>query len=204
MAPKPLHPTQQKLLDLLLATIDDPLTIRDLQARLKISSPSVVAHHITQLENKGYLKRNPQNPADYQVLHQSPERLISYVNLYGLAQCGPKGSLLDGNPVDRIPIASKLISFPVAAAFLVRAKGDSMEPRICAGDYVVAKKQNKATDGDVAICINDGEALIKKLQCLKKNEWLLHSFNAAKYPPFLAAKDFRIEGVVKGVIGYAW
>jgi repressor LexA len=62
-----LHPVQEKLIRLLRNNITDPLTVRELQERLSISSPSVVHHHIQQLEKKGYLRRNPSNPKDYQI-----------------------------------------------------------------------------------------------------------------------------------------
>ncbi|MFA6281640.1 MAG: HTH domain-containing protein, partial [Candidatus Omnitrophota bacterium] len=109
---KTLHHTQKKLLELLKQNITEPLTIRELQSALDISSTSIVHHHMEQLEKKGYLRRNPSNPKDYQILADSPEKTITYINLYGLAQCGPKGSILDGIPVDRIPIASKILGFP--------------------------------------------------------------------------------------------
>ena len=78
---KKLHPIQQKLLETLKDTQDDPLTIEGLRDKLGISSKSVVHHHIRQLENKGYLRRNPSNPKDYQILSDSPEKTITYVNL---------------------------------------------------------------------------------------------------------------------------
>jgi repressor LexA len=195
---KKLHPTQKKLLDLLRKNMDDPLTIREIQDELNISSTSVVAHHITQLEKKGYLKRNPDNPKDYQILSDSPEKLITYLNLYGLAHCGPKGSVLDGDVEDRIPIASRLVTFPVKEAFMVKAKGDSMEPRICEGDYIITRKVNEANSGEVVVCVNDGEAMIKKFQ--KQNGDVILISENEKYSPFIAAKNFRIEGIVKGVI----
>jgi len=123
---KKLHPTQQKLLELLRKNIEDPLTIRELQEELDISSTSVVAHHINQLEKKGYLKRDPNNSSNYQILSDSPEKLITYLNLYRLAHCGPEGSILDGDPEERIPISSRIVTFPVKEAFMVKAKGDSM------------------------------------------------------------------------------
>jgi repressor LexA len=76
---KKLHEKQQQLSHILKENIDDPLTIRELQDRLSISSPSVVHHHIQQLEKKGYLKRNPSNPQDYQILSESPEKKITYL-----------------------------------------------------------------------------------------------------------------------------
>ncbi|MBN2015777.1 repressor LexA [Candidatus Dojkabacteria bacterium] len=195
---KKLHPTQDKLLNLLRKNIDDPLTIREIQDELNISSTSVVAHHITQLEKKGYLKRNPNNPKDYQILSDSPEKLITYLNLYGLAQCGPKGSILEGDPEDRIPIASRLVSFPVVEAFMVKAKGDSMEPKIHEGDFVIARKGNEAESGNIVVCVNGGEAMIKRIK--KENDSVILISENSSYSPFLAASDFRVEGVVKGVI----
>ncbi|MFA5749743.1 MAG: ArsR family transcriptional regulator, partial [Candidatus Shapirobacteria bacterium] len=96
---KNISPVQQKLLSTLKNNINNPLTVRELQEDLDLSSPSLVQHHIVQLEKLGYLKRNPTNPRDYQIVSDGPEKLITYLNLYGLAQCGPKGSLLDGDPI---------------------------------------------------------------------------------------------------------
>ncbi len=196
---KKLHPKQKALLELLTKNIDDPMTIRELQHDLRISSSSIVQHHIQQLEKKGYLKRNPSNPKDYQIL-SDPERPIVYLNLYGLAQCGPKGSILDGDPIDRIPIASKLIRFPAEEAFLLEAKGDSMTPKINPGDLVIVQKRRTAEDGDLVVCINDWEVLIKKYQ-RHGRQIILHSENK-DFPPFIAGKDFRIEGVIKSVLQY--
>ena len=82
--------------------------------------------------------------------------------------------------------------------FLVKAKGDSMEPRIYDGDLVLVKKQQIADSGEIVVCINDEEALIKKLLRMNKTVMLM-SLNS-NYQPFLPAEDFRIEGVVTGII----
>ncbi len=193
-----LHPTQEKLLRLLEDTIDEPLTIRELQNRLGLSSPSLVQHHIQQLEKKGFLKRNPDNPQDYHLL-KNPERPVEYLNLYGLAQCGPNGSILDGAVIDRIPISTKLLSFPASEAFLVRARGDSMKPLIREGDIVIARKTNTADVGKLVVCVNNGEALIKRFY--RADDYVLLESENRKYNPFVASRDdFRIEGEVKSVI----
>jgi repressor LexA len=193
-----LHPLQQKLLKLLTKNVDDPLTIRAMQEELGASSTSVVAHHLAQLEKKGFLKKNPYNAKDYQVLN-APERGVTYLNLYGLAQCGPKGSVLDGDVVDRIAISTKILTFSSDLAFMVKAKGDSMEPKIQDGDFVIAKKTSEASDGEIVVCVNEGEALVKKIKKSEK-DYILISLNN-EYQPFIAnRKNFHIEGVVKGVI----
>lgn len=196
---KKLHSTQERLLELLTENITEPLTMRELMGELGLASPSVVHHHIQQLEKKGYLRRNPSNPKDYQILADSPDKKITYLNLYGLAHCGPSGSVLDGDPIDRIPISTQILGFASEDAFMVKAKGGSMEPKINDSDLVIVKRAQAADNGDIVVCVNRGEALIKKLQ--KGKQVILSSLNT-DYEPFLANKDFRVEGIVRGVLSY--
>ncbi len=196
---KQLHQVQERILELLRLNMDEPLTIEGLRKELELSSKSVVHHHIIQLENKGYLKRTPGNSRDYTLLNE-PERQIVYINKYGLAQCGPDGTIFDGNPIDRIPIASKLLRFPSNEAFIVEAKGDSMTPKIKPGDIIIARKQATASDGDIVVCVNNEVTIIKKYR-VQHSDIKLQSLND-KYHPLSPAGDFRIQGVVKNIIHY--
>lgn len=199
MSESPLHSVQENLLKILAKNSDEPLTIRELQELVGASSTSVVVHHMSQLEKKGYLKKNPYNSKDYQIL-KKPDKEIAYLNLYGLATCGPEGSILDGNPIDRVPISTKFLSFASSKAFLVKAKGDSMLPKISSGDFVIIEKTNKIENDETVLCVNDEQVLIKKIkQQNRKDKVILVSLNT-KFEPFLAADDFRVEGVVRGVI----
>lgn len=198
---KKLHKTQALLLELLKKNIDNPLTIRELGAEINEDSPGVIYHHIVQLEKKGYLKRNPNNPKDYVVL-DTPERLVVYLNKYGTAQCGPNGLFLDGNITDRIPIASNLLKFPATEAFIVEARGDSMEPKIFDGDIVICRKQNIAEYRDYVVCTYKDEVLIKQLS-KTGNELILVSLNKEIYPPIVVKEsEFKIEGIVKNILHY--
>jgi repressor LexA len=199
MPKEDLHKTQKELLRLLASNSSDPLSLRELQARVGASSPSVIFHHLAQLEKKGYLKRNPYDPRDYVVIEDEPEKEVTHIGLYGLARCGPEGSILSGDPIDRLPIASRLLSFPAAEAFMLKAKGDSMLPRIAEGDYVIARKGPEITPGRVYVCINDEECLIKVVRVLG-GKYCLESLNREKYPIFEAARDFRVEGEVKHIL----
>lgn len=196
-----LHPIQEQLLKLLAKNRADQLTIRELQEELAISSTSVVAHHLKQLEKKGLLKRNPSNPRDYMVTTEEDGARITYLNLFGLAQCGPKGSILEQDPLDKIAISSELVKFPMQEMFLIKAKGDSMQPKIQHGDIVFVRRTELAENGDIVLCINDGEGLIKQYSA-NKGQVILSSINSEKYPSFVASEDFRIEGVVKGLFSY--
>ncbi|TYA92159.1 LexA family protein [Seonamhaeicola marinus] len=196
-----LHENQVMLLKLLNEQIDNPLTIRQIQEALNFSSSSVVAHHIQKLEQKGYLKRNPNNPRDYQVF-LNPEKPIINLSLYGTAQCGKNGTILDGNPIDKIPIASRLLKFPANEGFIVTAKGNSMEPFIKEGDLVIAQKKTTAENGDKIVCVYGEKVLIKRF--FKQNDTItLTSLNSEQHPPIIVEDYFKIEGVVKNVLKYS-
>jgi len=192
-----LHKKQIELLRLLTDNIDNPLTVREMQATLDLSSPSLVHHHIKQLEKKKFIKRNPNNPRDYQILND-PDRLVSYVNLYGSARCGPNGTLLSGEPIDRMALSPKMISFNIENAFMVKAESNSMEPYIHDGDFIIAEKCDTASDGDIVVCSLNEAVLIKKIH--PKNG-ILVSLNQS-YEPIIINKNsqFYIEGIVKGII----
>lgn len=187
---------QQKLLKLLADHVHDPLSYRDIAENIGVKSPNTVAYHLRKLEKKGLLKRNPLNPQDYLVLGEQEPGIVR-LNLYGLAHCGRNGSLLDGNPLDKVPVASRFIPFAAGKAFLVKAKGDSMEPEIHDGDLVLVKRQNYATNGQIVTCVNRGESLIKRYA--KGSPNLLISLNP-QYNPIVVGDDFRIEGTVQGII----
>jgi len=187
---------QTNLLKILADHIHDPLSYRDIAESIGVKSPNTIAYHLRELEMKGLLKRNPSNPQDYQVLGEQEPGVIR-LNLYGLAHCGRTGSLLDGNPIDKVPVASRLIPFAVEKAFLVKAKGDSMETEIHDGDLVLARRQNHANNGQLVVCVNRGECLIKQYGKGRPN--VLSSLNK-NYLPIVVAEDFRIEGVVAGIV----
>lgn len=192
-----LHRKQRQLLNILSKNIEASLTLEELKEMLDLSSRSLVLHHIRQLEKKKYIKRNPSNPRDYKILNH-PDELFKYVNLYGLAQCGPDGTLLTGDPIDRIPISPKIIDFDIEEAFMVQAVGNSMEPDIHEGDFIIAKMQNDVDKGDIVICSLDGKARIKKYY---KEGKLLISLNS-DYDPIKIGRssEFKIEGIVKSII----
>lgn len=196
-----LHPKQSQILDLLRENSSNPLTMKELSSIVDIESPGVLYHHLRQLEKKGLLKRNPRNSRDYVVL-DSPESSVVYIGKYGPAQCGPNGILLDETPEEHIPIASSLLRFPAADAFIVQAKGDSMEPKIHEGDIVIAKRQGVPENGDIVVCSHNEEVKIKKFFSAN-GAVMLYSLNQKhKTIEVVEGDTLVIAGVVKNVLSY--
>ena len=195
---KALHPKQTELLEILKTNISDPLTMEELADRLNVSGKSVVFHHIKQLEKKGYLKRNPANPRDYIIL-KDPERNVIYLKMYGMAKCGPEGTILDGEPTRIVPVDPSMVYFPACKGFMVEAKGDSMERLIAPHDWLIVEQSRQPKNKDVVVCVNNGEVMVKRFTQDGENV-ILQSENPA-YTPIVADKtSFHVEGIVRSII----
>lgn len=176
------------------------MSLRDIAEKIGVNSPNTVLHHIKQLEQKGYLRRNPANTADYIVL-KDPIKDITYINLYGMAECGPNGLLAEDNVIDRVPFSTK--TFGVSdQVFLVKARGRSMEPYILENDLVLSVKQPAVESGDIGVVVHNNEPKIKKV-IKSDTEWILYSLNP-KYEMETIKKDddFAIIGKVKNIIHF--
>lgn len=195
-----LHPKQKAILNLLKQS-NETLSLRNMADEIGLSSPNTVLHHIRQLEDKGYLRRNPLDPQDFTIL-KDPIEDITYVNLYGMAQCGPNGLLAEQNVIDRIPLSTK--TFGVSdQVFLVKARGDSMEPYIYDKDLVLAvKHDNIILSGSIYVIVHNEEGKIKKI-IQEDNKIFLESLNT-KYPREQVKKhdDFLVSGSVKNIIHF--
>ena len=78
--------------------------------------------------------------------------------------------------------------------FALKLKGDSMEPRMAAGDVVIVKKQSDVTSGEIAIVMVDGEATCKKV--VKHSDGLVLISNNLKYAPkFFTVKDIDDKNI---------
>lgn len=79
--------------------------------------------------------------------------------------------------------------------FALKIKGDSMEPRIVAGDVVIVKMQSTADTGDIVIAmVNGDDACCKRF--IKQNDGIiLQSFNSAYTPMFFTKEEIETKPV---------
>ena len=65
----------------------------------------------------------------------------------------------------------------------LRVKGNSMEPRICAGDVVIIRRQDTIESGELAVVfVNGDEATLKKVKRVDGGIMLV-AFNSSVYEP---------------------
>jgi repressor LexA len=115
------------------------------------------------------------------------------------------GIVAAGSPIEPVS-QSEMIDVPPSMVrngetFALRVKGESMkDDGILSGDLVIVRKQATARNGQTVIAIVNREATLKVFY-QKKDQIELHPANATMAPILVSSKDdFRIEGVVVGVI----
>jgi repressor LexA len=194
-----LTPRQQRV----LATIKDsiekrgyPPSMREIGQSVGLTSSSSVAHQLRVLEEKGFLKRDPNRPRALEVF--LPEVLAARRSMGATAEPESSydetavgdampaatyvpmvGRIAAGGPIlaeetleDVFPLPKQLVG--EGTLFMLEVRGDSMiEAAICNGDYVVVRQEQTAENGDIVAALIDGEATVKTFQRKDGHVWLL-------------------------------
>lgn len=191
-----LHPTQERLLKELDKLDGRPFSLRQLGKRIGIDSANTIAHHLKQLISKGYLI--PEDDGGFSV-EREPVRDVIYLPLYGNAACGREEFFAENNIEERIPLPARTLRIG-PDYFLVRARGNSMEPKIHDRDLLLIKSAQDADSGQIVLATLEDGVFAKEIIRDKKQVWLV-SFNHKFSPVSVGSgKQFRILGQVKGVL----
>jgi len=192
-----LTPRQQRVLATIKDSIEQrgyPPSMREIGSAVGLTSSSSVAHQLRVLEEKGFLKRDPNRPRALEVFLpevMAARRSISaaeegsldetgigdavpaatFVPLVGrIAAGGP--ILAEQNVEDVFPLPKQLVGD--GTLYLLEVSGDSMvDAAICDGDYVVVKQAQTAENGDIVAAMIEGEATVKTFQRKGGQVWLL-------------------------------
>src|SRR5919107_1697099 len=178
-----LTPRQQRVLTVIresLQTRGYPPSMREIGEKVGLTSSSSVAHQLRTLEEKGYIKRDPNRPRALSVA--MPEDVDetgvndarptpAYVPMVGRIAAG--GPILAEERIEEVfPLPKELVG--EGTLFLLEVVGDSMiDAAICSGDYVVVRQQPTAENGEIVAALLDGEATVKTLQRKDGKVWLL-------------------------------
>ena len=214
-----LTPRQRAVLECIRHAVESrgyPPSMREIGQSVGLTSPSSVAHQLSTLERKGYLRRDPNRPRAIEVVSpDAPHRTVraeapastdetgsgdarpeaSYVPVVGRIAAG--GPILAEQAVEDVfPLPRQLVGD--GELFLLRVAGDSMiEAAICDGDWVVVRQQPVAENGEIVAAMIDGEATVKTLKRSDGHIWLL-PHNAAFQP--IPGDDATVLGKVVAVL----
>jgi repressor LexA len=189
-----------------------PPSVREIGQAVGLTSTSSVAHQLTTLERKGYIRRDPNRPRAVDV--RPPESIAparpdeesdrfahpapTYVPVVGrIAAGGPV--LAEQYVEDVFPLPRELVG--EGTLFLLRVVGDSMiDAAIADGDWVVVRQQPVADNGDIVAAMIDGEATVKTYRRRDGHVWLLpHNPAYAPIPGDEATVLGRVVTVLRKV-----
>ena len=192
-----LTPRQQRILNVIRDNLEQrgyPPSMREIGELVGLTSSSSVSHQLKVLEEKGFLKRDPNRPRAIEVFLpevMAARRSISANDDHGFDPTGigdalptatyvpVVGRIAAGGPIlaeerveDVFPLPKQLVGD--GTLFLLEVSGDSMiDAAICNGDYVVVRQQPTADNGDIVAAMIEGEATVKTFQKKSGQVWLL-------------------------------
>jgi len=199
---------QRRILEFIRDWVDRygyPPSVREIGEAVGLVSPSSVAYQLKALEQKGFLRRDPNRPRAVDV--RAPSDLVddetlrsarptpAYVPLIGRIAAG--GPILAEQAIEDVfPLPRDLVGD--GTLFLLRVVGDSMiEAAITDADWVVVRQQPVAENGDIVAAMIDGEATVKTFRRKDGHVWLM-PHNAAYEP--IPGDDAVILGRVVTVL----
>jgi repressor LexA len=182
---------QRRVLEVIRDSIERrgyPPSVREIGEAVGLSSASSVAHQLSVLQKKGWLRRDPNRPRALDVrlpgdsVHAAPAGSSggadevampapTYVPLVGrIAAGGPV--LAEQALEDVFPLPRELVG--EGTLFMLKVAGDSMvEAAICDGDWVVVRQQPNAENGEIVAAMIDGEATVKTYKRRDGHVWLM-------------------------------
>ena len=175
---------QRIVLDMIRTAIETrgyPPSMREIGEAVGLTSPSSVAHQLSALEKKGYIRRDPRLPRAMESVDPSEGHDVTgigdsmpeaqYVPVIGRIAAG--GPILAEETLDEVfPLPKQLVG--EGTLFMLEVRGDSMvDAAICSGDYVVVRQEQTAENGEIVAALIDGEATVKTFQRKDGHVWLL-------------------------------
>ena len=183
-------------------TEQEGLTLREIANQVWASHPQTVLNKLNQLVFRGYFVKDDRW---YRLLREDVENKLDDIvqlPIYGFAQCGNKGKqIIDEYSQEKMPVTIAFIgTSDIKNCFFVRAKGNSMEPKIQDGDLVLIRQQPSYDESDFVLVLHNQLPKLKKI-INQNGHYMLESinrfFDKVEIDPY---DETKVIGVVKKVI----
>ena len=174
-------------------------SFEEIAEKFTYSSLATVHEHLSNLEKKGYIKREYNESRAIEVL---PSEIYPRAHQLPLV-----GTVAAGLPIEAIQ-TQESIGVPddlirrSGNHYVLRVRGNSMiDEQIRDGDFVVVNERQAADNGEMVIALVDGNsATVKKFYRERDGRIRLQPANEQMQPIYVHENDISIQGVVVGVI----
>ena len=172
-------------------------TLEEIGVHFKLSSLATVHKHLSNLEEKGLIRRTWNHSRAIELVPQRKEARAVEVPLLGRVAAGRPIEALEQN--DSIALPEELIRRD--NTYVLRVAGDSMvDDGIWDGDYIVVEERSTAESGETVIAMIGGEATVKRFYREKGGKIRLQPANEKINPIIVRASDLEVRGVVVAVM----
>lgn len=215
MSEKPLSDRQKGILEFVWRYTQEhgrPPTIREIGARVDISSTSVVNYNLDRLEEKGFLDRDAEVSRGLR-LTEKAMRMMEFVSdsISRLVRIPLAGNIQAGSPIevfdaydedDAVELSSSMLPpGRLDGLYALRVSGESMiDAMVNDGDIVIMRMQNEARNGDMVAALVHGDTTTLKYFYNEGNRIRLQPANPTMEPLYFDPETVRIQGKVMMVV----
>jgi len=197
---QPLTKRQREILDFLNDFIQQhgyAPSLEEIGRRFNLSSLATVHKHLTNLQEKGFIRRAWNRSRSVEVI---PARAASRAVELPLL-----GYVAAGTPIEAVA-SEDTIAVPEVLAgkrdsYVLRVRGNSMiDEQICDGDFVIVEDRRSALDGETVVALVGGSDVTLKKLYRERDRVRLQPANPTMAPIYVAPDQVQVQGVVVGVM----
>lgn len=177
-----------------------PPAVREIGEAVGLSSSASVHNHLRRLQEIGFIVRDSAKPRALELTSDTDSwrnKLLVPVPLVGKVTAGVPILAVE-NVEETYPIPRDLIGCD-EDVFMLSVCGDSMiNAGILDHDYIIARKQNFANNGDIVVALIDNEETTVKRYYRELRRVRLQPEND-KYKPIIGGDNIQVIGKVISV-----
>jgi repressor LexA len=197
---QPLTKRQREILDYLRDFIQQQgyaPSLEEIGRRFGLSSLATVHKHLTNLQDKGCIRRSWNRSRSVELLSARTGNRAVELPLLGYVAAGYPIEAISSNETIAVPqdLAGKKDSY------VLRVRGDSMvDEQIRDGDFVIVEDRKTADNGEMVIALVGGHRRHVEKTLPRGRRIRLQPANAAMQPIILDPSQVQVQGVVIGVM----
>jgi len=180
-------------------------SLEEIGKGLGLTSVATVHKHLASLKRKGFIRHEPNRKRCIEVVEPASEWNVPEIS--AMLELPLLGTIAAGEPIEAvenresIPVPAELVRNRGRRMFVLRVKGNSMiDEHIMDGDYVIASQANSAENGQTVVALLDNENATLKKFYRERDSVRLQPANEKLDPIVVKDRDFRIQGIVVGLI----
>lgn len=196
----PLTKRQREILDYLGEFIQQhgyAPSLEEIGRRFSLSSLATVHKHLTNLQEKGFIRRSWNRSRSVEVVPTRSGGRAMELPLLGFVAAGSPIEAIASN--EAITVPEDLVG--KRDTYVLKVRGDSMiDEQIRDGDFVIVEDRKTAENGEMVIALLGGAEVTLKKFYRENGRIRLQPANPTMVPLIVAPEQLQIQGVVVGVM----